>query len=119
MDFERVSKNATMQGVWNCILEDCKVAVLLRHCVVATLPERRHMKHVQISEKLFLSLVRYFLLEDFKERKEIKIELEEKFRAMVRRDLYSKYKTARTPEEREAARKAYLDEAGIPNSFRW
>ena len=77
------------------------------------------MKHVQISENLFFSLIRYFLLEDFKEEKKIKTELEEKFKVMVRRDLYSKYKTAGRPEEREAARKAYLDEAGIPDSFRW
>ncbi len=33
--------------------------------------------------------------------------------------LYAKYKTALTPEEREEARQRYLDERGIPQSYRW
>ena len=50
---------------------------------------------------------------------EIKKGLEEKMEAMVRRDLYTKYKTAPTEEEREKARQEYLDKCGIPESFRW
>lgn len=38
---------------------------------------------------------------------------------MVRHELYAKYKTALTPEEREEARQRYLDERGIPQSYRW
>ena len=38
---------------------------------------------------------------------------------MVRHELYAKYKTALTPEEREVARQHYLDERGIPQSYRW
>ena len=40
---------------------------------------------------------------------EIKKGLEEKMEAMVRRDLYTKYKTAPTEEEREKARQEYLE----------
>ena len=50
---------------------------------------------------------------------EIKKGLEEKLEAMVRRDLYTKYKTAPTEEEKKRARKEYLDRRGVPESFRW
>ena len=50
---------------------------------------------------------------------EIKKGLEEKMEAMVRRELYTKYKTAPTEEEREKSRQEYLDRKGIPESFRW
>ncbi len=35
------------------------------------------------------------------------------------RDLYGKFKTAPTEEERERARKEYLDRRGVQESFRW
>ena len=35
------------------------------------------------------------------------------------RDLFGKSKTAPTEEEREQARKEYLDRRGVPESFRW
>ena len=50
---------------------------------------------------------------------EIKKGLEEKLEAMVRRDLYTKYKTAPTEEEREKARQEYLKKVGMHRSFRW
>ena len=50
---------------------------------------------------------------------EIKKGLEEKMEAMVRRDLYTKYKTAPTEEEREKARQEYLEKVGMHRSFRW
>ena len=50
---------------------------------------------------------------------EIKKGLEEKMEAMVRRDLYTKYKTAPTEEEREKARQEYLEKEGMHRSFRW
>lgn len=45
--------------------------------------------------------------------------LNAKMDAVIRRGLYTAYKTAKTPQEREEARQKYLDEAGIPTSFRW
>ena len=77
------------------------------------------MKNVQISEELFFALLKYHLLEMDDVLPEIKKGLEEKLEAMVRRDLYTKYKTAPTEEEREKSRQEYLDRKGIPESFRW
>ena len=50
---------------------------------------------------------------------EIKKGLEDKLEAMVRRDLYTKYKTAPTEEEREMARQEYLEKVGMHRNFRW
>ena len=50
---------------------------------------------------------------------EIKRGLEEKLEAMVKRDLYTKYKTAPTEEEREKARLKYLDAVGMHEDFRY
>lgn len=49
----------------------------------------------------------------------IRKELEKKLNAMVDRELYSKYKTAPTEEEREKSRQEYLERKGIPENFRW
>ena len=77
------------------------------------------MKNVQISKDLFLSLLRYVLIGQEEELPVVKQGLEEKLEALVRRELYTKYKTASTPEDREKARKEYLDKRGVPENFRW
>lgn len=77
------------------------------------------MKNVQISEQLFVALVKYHLLEIDDVYPEIKKGLEEKVDVLVMRELYTKYKTAPTDEEREKARREYLDKRGVPDSFRW
>lgn len=77
------------------------------------------MKNVQISQELFMQLLRFHLVEDESCEKEIKQELEKKLDRMVLRDLFGKSKTAPTQEEREQARKEYLDKRGVPESFRW
>ena len=77
------------------------------------------MKNVQISEQLFVALVKYHLLEMDDVYPEIKKGLEKKVDALVMRELYTKYKTAPTEEEREKARREYLDKRGVPDSFRW
>lgn len=69
--------------------------------------------------ELFLSLLRYVLIGQEEELPAVKRGLEEKLDAMVRRELYTKYRTATTPEEREKARKEYLDKRGVPEEFRW
>lgn len=71
------------------------------------------MKNVQISEELFFALLKYHLLKMDDVLPEIKKGLEEKLEAMVRRDLYTKYKTAPTEEEREKARQEYLKKVGM------
>ena len=77
------------------------------------------MKNVQISQELFMRLLRFHLMEDVDCETEIKRELEKKLNKMVMRDLYGKFKTASTEEEREQARKEYLNRRGVPESFRW
>ena len=66
-----------------------------------------------------MQLLRFHLMEDVDCENEIKQELEKKLDKMVMRDLYGKFKTAATEEEREQARKEYLDRRGVPESFRW
>lgn len=66
-----------------------------------------------------MQLLRFHLMEDADCETEIKQELEKKLDKMVMRDLYGKFKTAPTEEEREQARKEYLDMRGVPESFRW
>lgn len=77
------------------------------------------LKNVQISEKLFFALVKYHLLEMDDVYPEIKKGIEKKVDALVMRELYTKYKTAPTDEEREKARREYLDKRGVLDSFRW
>ena len=77
------------------------------------------MKNVQISQELFIALMRYCLLEQEEIYPEIKKGLEKKLDALVMRELYTKYKTAPSEEEREKARREYLDKCGVPESFRW
>ncbi len=63
------------------------------------------MGNVQISQELFMQLLRFHLVEDESCEKEIKQGLEKKLDKMVMRDLYGKFKTAPTEEERERAKK--------------
>ena len=77
------------------------------------------MKNVQISQELFIALMRYFLLEQEALYPEIKKGLEKKLDTLVMRELYTKYKTAPSEEEQEKARREYLDKRGVPESFRW
>ena len=77
------------------------------------------MKQVQISEDLFLSLVKYHILEYYKKKKKIIQGLKEKYDSIVNRKLYTKYKTAPSEEEKEKARQEYLNRKGIHSDFRW
>ena len=77
------------------------------------------MKNVQISEELFVAIMRYFMLEQEELLPQIKQGLEKKLDAIVNREVYSKSKTAPTEEEREKFRQEYLDRRGIPENFRW
>lgn len=102
-------------------MQGCK---LYRFCSVAVLNELEKewwidMKNVQISEELFVAIMRYFMLEQEELLPQIKQGLEKKLDAMVMRELYTKYKTAPMEEEKKKARKEYLDRRGVPESFRW
>lgn len=74
---------------------------------------------MQIPYDLFVALLHYHLVQEDDYAEDIRRGLEEKLDAMVRHELYAKYKTAPTEEEREQARLKYLDRRGVPESFRW
>ena len=84
------------------------------------------MKKVQIPQELLGKLIRYFLCDeleldvDLEElEREIKFDIRKKLDKISMRGYYTAYKTAPTEQEREEARKKYLDERGVPESFRW
>ena len=77
------------------------------------------LKIVQIPEGLFVELMKYHVLGIEDSLPKIKSGLEEKYEAMMKRELYTKSKTAKTQEEREEARQAYLDKVGMHRDFRW
>ena len=77
------------------------------------------MKMVQIPESLFVELMKYHVLGIEDSLPKIKNGLEQKYEAMMRRELYPNSKTAETESEREEARKAYLDKVGMHRDFRW
>lgn len=77
------------------------------------------MSNVQISQELFGLLCHYHLLGTQTGEKRIKELLSDKLDACVKRELYSLYKTAESPEEREQARLQYLDKIGMHDSFRY
>ena len=81
--------------------------------------DKLKMKNVQISQELFFALVKYFLLGQEELLSKIQNGLEQKLDTLVMRELYTKYKIALTKEEKEKARKEYLDRRGVPESFRW
>lgn len=78
-------------------------------------------KQVQISQELFLDLVRYHCLGDTspERSKAISKALETKIDKLARHNIYSASKTAETPEEREKNRQKYLDLVGIHKDFRY
>lgn len=78
-------------------------------------------KNVQIPQELLYDLCRYFLAgeRDDATEESITAALNDKLDAIVRHGLYTQSKTAPTPEAREAARQAYLDEIGMRQSYRW
>lgn len=85
------------------------------------------MKKIQIEEKLFVQMVKYFYSDElgFDDCElnelyyDIKKGIDKKMDAISRRSYYTEYKTAETQEEREKARQKYLDEVGMHKDFRW
>ena len=92
-------------------VDTCDVAELKGKVII--------LKMVQIPEGLFVELMKYHVLGIEDSLPKIKSGLEEKYEAMMKRELYTKSKTAKTQEEREEARQAYLDKVGMHRDFRW
>lgn len=72
-------------------------------------------KNVTIPEALFIDLVKYFLADIRWDEDRIRFGLQEKLEAMVKWELYTRYKTAGTPEEREKSRQEYLEHEDVQN----
>ena len=82
----------------------------------------KQQQNVQISFKLFLELIQYHCISDdpdYELQQSIAKSLEKKLDDIVTREMYTRSKTAATPEEREKARQEYLDKRGIHKDFRW
>ena len=77
------------------------------------------MKNRNVQIPYEFQILQYFLMENYESEEIIRQGLERKLDTMVNRELYSKYKTASTEEEREKSRQEYLDRRGIPENFRW
>lgn len=78
-------------------------------------------KMIQIPELLYNQMAAYILThEDDSDLYQLcKKGIFDKMDRQVNHDLYTNYKTAATEEQRNAARKEYLDRIGVPVSFRW
>lgn len=118
MDMNRANEARDMTKKLGLLAEKCKVAKTKDIALLRSWKGER-MKQIQIPEQLFMELVKFHLLDMEENLPSIKQGLEAKLDALVMRDLYSKYKTAPTEEEREQARKEYLDKRGVPEKFRW
>lgn len=85
------------------------------------------MKKVQITQELFVKMLKYFYSDELEiddcELNElyydIKNGIDKKMDAISRRSYYTEYKTADTDAAREKARQKYLDAVGMHGDFRY
>lgn len=85
------------------------------------------MKKIQITQDLFVKMIKYFYSEEFELGgdelcvlyHEIKSGIDKKLDAISRRGYYTEYKTADTDEAKEKARQKYLDAVGMHEDFRY
>lgn len=84
------------------------------------------MKKIQITQDLFVKMIKYFYSDEFEIDddelvelyRDIKMGIEQKLDAISRRSYYTEYKTADTDEAKEQARHKYLDAVGMHKDFR-
>ena len=85
------------------------------------------MKKIQITQDLFVKMIKYFYgdefeLDDdelFELYRDIKNGIDQKLDAISRRSYYTEYKTADSDEAKEQARQKYLDAVGMHKDFRY
>lgn len=79
-------------------------------------------KQIQIPESLFKIMAVMALDESQRTEENFKL-LEkgvlDKLNRQIDHDYYTRFKTSPTEEQRESARKEYLDRKGIDTDFRW
>ena len=73
-------------------------------------------KQVQIPELLWTQLMAYVLVPELRDKldPEVRKGIEAKLDRQIAHDLYSKYRTAPSAEQKEKARREYLEKKGIP-----
>jgi hypothetical protein len=78
-------------------------------------------RQIQINSELFYGLYRLIVLEEQNEElyQQAKQQLETKFTKLLNHELYSQFRTATSADEREQARKDYLESIGIHKDFQW
>lgn len=77
-------------------------------------------KNVQISGDLFIDICSYFLDDDAPrdlQADNIRNKLLDKLDKLITRELFTEYKRTPTGEEREKARRAYLERVGVSSDF--
>lgn len=85
------------------------------------------MKKIQITQDLFVKMIKYFYGDEFEVGddelfelyRDIKKGIEQKLDAISKRNYYTEYKTADTDEAKEQARQKYLDAVGMHKDFRY
>ena len=85
------------------------------------------MKKIQITQNLFVKILKYFYSEEFELDddelcelyRDIKKDIDQKLDAISKRSYYTEYKTAATAEAKEQARQKYLDAVGMHRDFRY
>lgn len=85
------------------------------------------MKKIQITQNLFVKILKYFYSEEFELDddelcelyRDIKKDIDQKLDAISKRSYYTEYKTADTDEAKEQARQKYLDAVGMHRDFRY
>ena len=85
------------------------------------------MKKIQITQDLFVKILKYFYSEEFELvddelfelYRDIKNGIDQKLDDISKRSYYTEYKTADTDEGKEQARQKYLDAVGMHKDFRY
>ena len=85
------------------------------------------MKKIQITQDLFVKMIKYFYSEEFELvddelfelYRDIKNGIDQKLDDISKRSYYTEYKTADTDEAKEKARQKYLDAVGMHKDFRY
>ena len=90
-----------------------------RYSHLATLNCGGEIVNVMIPAKLFYQLYGHFVLDMTGNEEEIKKQIIKKNDSIINHYLYTKSKTAETEEEREQARREYLESVGIRPDFRY
>ena len=83
------------------------------------------MKNITIPYDLFTDISKYIItvenggqpVSDLRDK--VIDGISDKYKKIAEHELYTRYKTAQTPEEKQRLKEQYCDAKGIPDCFRW